>query len=166
MVSEPFVKMLKKLDRVLMSNDPTVIDALKQAMVLTEVSDHHDPFYIYPVGPLESMYSRIENLSNKLDMMMVNRYQTGTYTSNNTGSYWSEPGYGAVGSTGYGAIDAAGSYNHVGKINVQDYNYMMQEFSAITAPNDREVVPASPTEEGAFVLFDPDTGDSLSVKYK
>ena len=158
MASEPFVKMLKKLDRVLMSNDPTVIDALKQAMVLTEVSDHHDPFYIYPVGPLESMYSRIENLSNKLDIMMKNSYQTATgtyYSTNTTGSYWSEPGYGA-----------AGSYNHVGKISVKDYNYMMQEVSAITAPNDREVVPASPTEEGAFVLFDPDTGESMSVKYK
>ena len=155
MVSEPFVKMLKKLDRVLMSNDPTVIDALKQAMVLTEVSDQHDPFYVYPVGPLESLHSRVENLSNKLDILITNRYQTGTgtYTSNTTGAYWSEPGYGA-----------AGSYNHVGKISVQDY--MMQEVSAITAPNDREVVPVSPTEEGAFVLFDPDTGDSMSVKYK
>ena len=155
MVSEPFVKMLKKLDRVLMSNDPTVIDALKQAMVLTEVSDQHDPFYIYPVGPLESLHSRVENLSNKLDILITNRYQTGTgtYTSNTTGAYWSEPVYGA-----------AGSYNHVGKISVQDY--MMQEVSAITAPNDREVVPVSPTEEGAFVLFDPDTGDSMSVKYK
>ena len=155
MVSEPFVKMLKKLDRVLMSNDPTVIDALKQAMVLTEVSDQHDPFYIYPVGPLESLHSKVENLSNKLDILIANRYQTGsgTYTSNTTGAYWSEPEYGA-----------AGSYSHVGKISVQDY--MMQEVSAITAPNDREVMPASPTEEGAFVLFDPDTGDSMSVKYK
>ena len=155
MVSEPFVKMLKKLDRVLMSNDPTVIDALKQAMVLTEVSDQHDPFYVYPVGPLESLHNKLEHISNKLDMLMSNRYQTGTYTSNNTGSYWSEPGYGA-----------AGSYNHVGKISVQDYNYMMQEVSAITAPNDRTVIPAAPTEEGSFVLFDPDTGDSMSVKYK
>lgn len=156
MVSEPFVKMLKKLDRVLMSNDPTVIDALKQAMVLTEVSDQHDPFYIYPVGPLESLHSRVENLSNKLEMM-VNRYQTGTYTSNNTGAYWSEPGYGAA-------------YNHVGKISVQDY--MMQEASVIADEkyvdrfSNSLVQPASPTEEGAFVLFDPDTGDSMSVKYK
>ena len=161
MVSEPFVKMLKKLDRVLMSNDPTVIDALKQAMVLTEVSDQHDPFYVYPVGPLESLHSRVENLSNKLDILITNRYQTGTgtYTSNTTGAYWSEPGYGA-----------AGSYNHVGKISVQDY--MMQEAGVI--PDEKYidrftnslVQPASPTEEGAFVLFDPDTGDSMSVKYK
>lgn len=153
MESNPFVKMLKKLDRVLMSNDPTVVDALKQAMVLTEISDQHDPFYIYPVGPLESLHSRVENLSNKLNILITNRYQTGTYTSNNTGSYWSEPEYGAV-----------PSYDQINKISIQDY--MMQGVSAITAPNDREVVPASPTEEGVFVLFDPDTGDSMSVKYK
>ena len=159
MASEHFVKMLKKLDRVLMSNDPTVIDALKQAMVLTEISDDHDPHYIYPVGPLESLHNKLEHISNKLDMLMANRYQTGTgtyYTTNTTGSYWSEPGYGAVGS-----------------ISIQDY--MMQEVgigaNGSSEPLDAykkytDVMPASPTEEGAFVLFDPDTGDSMSVKYK
>ena len=28
------------------------------------------------------------------------------------------------------------------------------------------VMPASPTDANAFTMFDPDTGDSMSVKYK
>jgi len=157
MASEPFVKMLKKLDRVLMSNDPTVIDAIKQAMVLTEVTDQHDPMYIYPVGPLESMYSRIENLSNKIDIMIQNSYRTATgtyYSTNTTGSYWSEPGYGAVGAVG--SVDPL--------MSVLERN--LNELKNTTPYFDNLVQPASPTEEGAFVLTDPDTGDSMSVKYK
>ena len=36
----------------------------------------------------------------------------------------------------------------------------------ITTPNDKTVVAASPTDLDAFTMFDPDTGDSMSVKYK
>jgi hypothetical protein len=35
-----------------------------------------------------------------------------------------------------------------------------------TSTTSGTVMPASPTDSDAFTMFDPDTGDSMSVKYK
>ena len=92
------LELLMKLDRLLCSDNPTVIDALNSALVLVEVSDEikdND-------GPFMRMYSRIADLQHQIDMLKSrgvgmgesNPYQNVTWTDNTTGwtgSQWADP---------------------------------------------------------------------------
>jgi len=92
------LELLMKLDRLISSNDPTVIDALKSALVLVEVADEikdND-------GPLMRMYSKIADLQHQIDIMKnsqagfseSNPYQNVTWSDNTsgwTGGQWSDP---------------------------------------------------------------------------
>ena len=67
-------------------------------------------------------------------------------------TYWTTNTTGGMGYTGsLGATSAIGSTTSYSYDPVYSGGYVM---------------PASPTDPDAFVLTDPDTGDSLSVKYK
>ena len=96
------LELLMKLDRLVTSDDPTVHDALKSALVLVEVSEEikdND-------GPFMRMYSRIADLQHQIDMLLdmlqssrsgmgeSNPYQNVTWADNTTGwtgSQWADP---------------------------------------------------------------------------
>ena len=127
---------LRNLDQILASNDPTVRDAFKQAVVLSKVAAQDSVL----TGPLEKMFWELQEMRREIDQLKVesvNR-ERGTYWSPNT--YW-----------------LPNTYDH-GRKNYGNWG--------ITTQNDKTVVPASPTDSDAFTMFDPDTGDSMSVKYK
>ena len=94
--------LLIKLDRLLCSKDPTVIDALKSALVLVEVAEVDDGKLKDNDGPFMRMYSRIADLQHQIDMLKNSRagmgennpYQNVTWTDNTsgwTGSQWADP---------------------------------------------------------------------------
>ena len=60
MAKTNLVEQLRELDAVLVSRDPTVIDAFKQAIVLSKVAE--DSMNINPVGPLEQMWRELQNM--------------------------------------------------------------------------------------------------------
>ena len=130
------VENLRNLDQILVSHDPTVQDAFKQAVVLSKVAAQDSVL----TGPLEKMFWELQEMRREIDQLKVesvNR-ERGTYWSPNT--YW-----------------LPNTYDH-GRKNYGNWG--------ITTQNDKTVVPASPTDSDAFTMFDPDTGDSMSVKYK
>ena len=126
---------LRNLDQILASNDPTVWDAFKQAVVLSKVAAQDSVL----TGPLEKMFWELTELRREIEQLKVEsvNIERGTYWSPNT---YSSPN----------TYDHGRNYGNWG----------------ITTPNDKTVVAASPTDLDAFTMFDPDTGDSMSVKYK
>jgi hypothetical protein len=92
------IELLIKLDKLVCSNNPTVQDALKSALVLAEVSDEvkdND-------GPFMRMYSKIADLQYQIDFLNGkiagmgdrNPYQNVTWTNTNTtgkAPYWNDP---------------------------------------------------------------------------
>jgi hypothetical protein len=92
------LELLMKLDRLITSDDPTVMDALKSALVLVEVADEvkdND-------GPFMRMYSKIADLQYQIDFLNgkiagmgeSNPYQNVTWTNTNTTAgapYWNDP---------------------------------------------------------------------------
>ena len=123
------VEHLRNLDQVLASNDPTVWDAFKQAVVLSKVAAQDSVL----TGPLEKMFWELQEMRREIEQLkndVVTRERS---------TYWSKDTY-----------ERGRNYGNWG----------------ITTPNDKTVVAASPTDLDAFTMFDPDTGDSISVKYK
>jgi hypothetical protein len=49
---------------------------------------------------------------------------------------------------------------------VKELTDAMYRNPVTTSTTSGTVMPASPTDADAFTMFDPDTGDSMSVKYK
>jgi hypothetical protein len=91
------LELLMKLDKLVSSDDPTVQDALKSALVLVEVSDEikdND-------GPFMRMYSKIADLQYQIDFLKgkinsmgeSNPYQGVTWTNTNStaDNYWNDP---------------------------------------------------------------------------
>ena len=120
---------LRNLDQVLASNDPTVWDAFKQAVVLSKVAAQDSVL----TGPLEKMFWELQEMRREIDQLKVDT------VNRERGTYWSKDTY-----------ERGRNYGNWG----------------ITTPNDKTVVAASPTDLDAFTMFDPDTGDSISVRYK
>jgi hypothetical protein len=120
---------LRNLDQILASNDPTVWDAFKQAVVLSKVAAQDSVL----TGPLEKMFWELQEMRREIDQLKVES------VNRERGTYWSPNTY-----------DHGRNYGNWG----------------ITTPNDKTVVAASSTDLDAFTMFDPDTGDSMSVKYK
>ena len=126
---------LRNLDQILASNDPTVWDAFKQAVVLSKVAAQDSVL----TGPLEKMFWELQEMRREIDQLKVES------VNRERGTYWSPNTYSSPNTYDHGR-----NYGNWG----------------ITTPNDKTVVAASPTDADAFTMFDPDTGDSMSVKYK
>ena len=126
---------LRNLDQILASNDPTVWDAFKQAVVLSKVAAQDSVL----TGPLEKMFWELQEMRREIEQLKVES------VNRERGTYWSPNTYSSPNTYDHGR-----NYGNWG----------------ITTPNDKTVVAASPTDLDAFTMFDPDTGDSMSVKYK
>ena len=138
------LELLRNLDKVLTSKSDTALDALRQAIVLSTVAEEDS----IVTGPLTRMFIELQNIKTELQYMKV-KESTGMGTPS---TYWTTNTTGGMGYTGsLGATSAIGSTTSYAYDNVYSGGYVM---------------PASPTDPDAFVLTDPDTGDSLSVKYK
>ena len=153
MLQTDVLEALQQIDKVLTSKDPTVTDAFQQALVLTKVVEPDRINF----GPLEQMWRELVEIRREVEQLKreASRYPTQgnwtTYTTTtaDTSGYWREPDL-----TNYGMV------NSIGTLTTEEVEKYLRY------PIDTTVVPASPTEPGAFTMFDPDTGDSLSVKYK
>jgi hypothetical protein len=169
MVRNDLIERLRDLDAVLLSRDPTVIDAFKQAIVLTKVAE--DSMHINPVGPLEQMWRELSELRQaieilKKDILYTNSRQTGTYWSPST--YEQGRNYGNWGVyTTTTADDRMSGYSAVATLSEEQIAELTNDlYKNTTTSTSGTVMPASPTDSDAFTMFDPDTGDSMSVKYK
>ena len=74
---------LRNLDQILASNDPTVWDAFKQAVVLSKVAAQDSVL----TGPLEKMFWELQEMRREVEMLKVNRYQE------KPSDYWSPNTY-------------------------------------------------------------------------
>jgi hypothetical protein len=91
------LELLMKLDKLVSSDDPTVQDALKSALVLVEVSNEDKD----NDGPFMRMYSKMADLQYQIDFLKgkmagmggSNPYQGVTWTNTNSTSdnYWNDP---------------------------------------------------------------------------
>ena len=144
------VENLRNLDQILVSHDPTVQDAFKQAVVLSKVAEQNSVL----TGPLEKMFWELNELRREVEMLKVNRYQE------KPSDYWSPNTYERGRNYGnWGITNISGPYP---SMTVEDIE-KLQSYNISTTGT---VMPASPTDADAFTMFDPDTGDSMSVKYK
>ena len=143
---------LRQIDQVLASTDPTVQDAFKQAVVLSKVAESN-PATKQP-GPLEKMFWELNELRREVEMLKVNRYQE------KPSDYWSPNTYER--GRNYGNWGFTTTTNTVPTLSAEDIAKIQQGYG----PNGGIVTSASPTDADAFTMFDPDTGDSMSVKYK
>jgi len=157
MAKTNLVEQLRELDAVLTSRDPTVLDAFKQAVVLSKVVEN-----INARGPLEQMFWELQEMRRELDQLKVDA------VNKDRGSYWSKDTY-----------ERGRNYNNWG-LNTTPYmptvtltdeqiaelTDIMYRNPVTTSTTSGTVMPASPTDADAFTMFDPDTGDSMSVKYK
>ena len=153
MLQTDVLEALQQIDKVLTSKDPTVTDAFQQALVLTKVVEPDRINF----GPLEQMWRELVEIRRELEHLKreatgyprTGSWNTYTTTTADTSGYWREPDL-----TNYGMV------NSIGTLTTEEVEKYLRY------PIDTTVVPASPTEPGAFTMFDPDTGDSMSVKYK
>jgi hypothetical protein len=91
------LELLMKLDKLVSSDDPTVQDALKSALVLVEVSNEDKD----NDGPFMRMYSKMADLQYQIDFLKgkitgmgeSNPYQGVTWTNTNStaDNYWNDP---------------------------------------------------------------------------
>lgn len=156
MLQTDVLEALQQIDKVLTSKDPTVTDAFQQALVLTKVVEPDRINF----GPLEQMWRELVEMRREVEQLKrevafptvyqkQGSWNTYTTTTADTSGYWREPDL-----TSYGML------NSIGTLTTEEVEKYLKY------PVDTSVVPASPTEPGAFTMFDPDTGDSISVKYK
>jgi hypothetical protein len=155
MAQTNLVEQLRELDAVLASRDPTVLDAFKQAIVLSKVAAQDS----IKTGPLERMFWELQEMRRELDQLKVET------VNRERGTYWSKDTYERGRNYGNWGITTSTAMS---PLTIDDIANLTDELykNPITTPNDRTVVPASPTDLDAFTMFDPDTGDSMSVKYK
>jgi hypothetical protein len=157
------IEQLRELDAVLMSNDPTVKDAFKQAVVLTKVVE--DSMNINPVGPLEHMGRELQDMRREIDKLKNNINFDNI--SRQTGTYWSAQTYERGRNYDNWGL-TTNSIAQLPQLSAEEISALVNDtyYGNITVSNSGMVTPASPTDSDAFTLFDPDTGDSMSVKYK
>ena len=144
------VENLRNLDQILVSHDPTVQDAFKQAVVLSKVAEQNSVL----TGPLEKMFWELQEMRREIEQLKndaVTRERS-TYWSPNT--YERGRNYG-----NWGITNISGPYP---SMTVEDIK-KLQSYNISTTGT---VMPASTTDADAFTMFDPDTGDSISVRYK
>ena len=140
---------LKNLDQVLASHDPTVQDAFKQAIVLSKVAAQDS----IKTGPFEKMFWELQEMRRELDQL-----KSDTITRER-GTYWSKDTYERGRNYGNWGITTSTT---LPPLTIDD----IEKLQSYSIPTSGTVVPASPTDLDAFTMFDPDTGDSMSVKYK
>ena len=144
------VENLRNLDQILVSHDPTVWDAFKQAVVLSKVAAQDN----IKTGPLERMFWELQEMRRELDQLKVDT------VTRERGTYWSKDTYER--GRNYGNWGFTTTTNTVPTLSAEDIAKIQQGYG----PNGGIVTSASPTDADAFTMFDPDTGDSMSVKYK
>jgi hypothetical protein len=171
------MEMIKLLDKLLLSKNETVMDALKQAVVLAEVTtEERDPLHIYPSrGPIEELVFTLNHLQQAV-MTLQNTMANMQYPPNSgygTGTSYPYTGtYPTTGGTWAGSVGATGSidWGTMGQISYPSAldlsAYIDDAYRNITVPNGGSVIAASEDDSEAFNLIDPDTGDSMTVKYK
>ena len=141
---------LKNLDQVLASHDPTVQDAFKQAVVLSKVAEQNSVL----TGPLEKMFWELQEMRREIEQLKNNA------VTGERSTYWSKDTYER--GRNYGNWGFTTTTNTVPTLSAEDIAKIQQGYG----PNGGIVTSASPTDSDAFTMFDPDTGDSMSVKYK
>ena len=110
------------------------------------------------------MWRELQNMRRELDQLKIDA------VNKDRGSYWSP-----------GTYDQGRNYNGNWGNSPMPYSPTVtlsddqiaeltdilhrNPVTTYTSP-DKTVVAASPTDLDAFTMFDPDTGDSMSVKYK
>ena len=144
------VENLRNLDQILTSHDPTVQDAFKQAVVLSKVAEQNSVL----TGPLEQMFWEMSEMRRELDQL-----KSDTVTRER-GTYWSKDTYER--GRNYGNWGLELNPAPLTTMTVED----IEKLQPYNIPISGTVMPASPTDANAFTMFDPDTGDSMSVKYK
>lgn len=143
---------LRELDQVLASHDPTVQDAFKQAVVLSKVAESN-PATKQP-GPLEKMFWELQEMRRELDQL-----KSDTVTRERS-TYWSKDTYERGRNYGNWGLDI--NTTPLPRMTIED----IEKLQPYSMPTSGMVMPASPTDADAFTMFDPDTGDSMTVKYK
>jgi len=151
------VEQLRELDAVLASRDPTVLDAFKQAVVLSKVVEN-----INARGPLEQMFWELQEMRRELDQLKVDA------VNKDRGTYWSKDTYERGRNYGNWGLNTTPYTPNVTLTDEQiaELTDIMYRNPVTTSTTSGTVMPASPTDLDAFTMFDPDTGDSMSVKYK
>lgn len=95
MMTADDMKLLRKLDRLIMSDSITVKDLMEQALVAAEITDESDDRYT-DAGPLEAMARALTNLQIQVATMTAQRaagigesnpYENITWTAPNTSDY-------------------------------------------------------------------------------
>ena len=151
------VEQLRELDAVLASRDPTVLDAFKQAVVLSKVVEN-----INARGPLEQMFWELQEMRRELDQLKVDA------VNKDRGTYWSKDTYERGRNYGNWGLNTT-PYMPTATLTpeqIAELTDIMHRNPVTTSTTSGTVMPASPTDLDAFTMFDPDTGDSMSVKYK
>jgi hypothetical protein len=157
MAKTNLVEQLQELDAVLTSRDPTVLDAFKQAVVLSKVVEN-----INARGPLEQMFWELQEMRRELDQLKVDA------VNKDRGTYWSKDTYERGRNYGNWGLNTT-PYMPTATLTpeqIAELTDIMYRNPVTTSKTSGTVMPASPTDADAFTMFDPDTGDSMSVKYK
>ena len=157
MAKTNLVEQLRELDAVLSSRDPTVLDAFKQAVVLSKVVEN-----INARGPLEQMFWELQEMRRELDQLKVDA------VNKDRGTYWSKDTYERGRNYGNWGLNTT-PYMPTATLTpeqIAELTDIMYRNPVTTSTTSGTVMPASPTDADAFTMFDPDTGDSMSVKYK
>ena len=144
------VENLRNLDQILTSHDPTVQDAFKQAVVLSKVAEQNSVL----TGPLEKMFWELQEMRREIEQLKNDA------VTRERSTYWSDKTYER--GRNYGNWGFTTTTNTVPTLSAEDIAKIQQGYGS----NGGIVTSASPTDSDAFTMFDPDTGDSMSVKYK
>jgi len=157
MAKTNLVEQLREMDAVLTSRDPTVLDAFKQAVVLSKVVEN-----INARGPLEQMFWELQEMRRELDQLKVDA------VNKDRGTYWSKDTYERGRNYGNWGLNTTPYMPTVTLTDEQiaELTDIMYRNPVTTSTTSGTVMPASPTDADAFTMFDPDTGDYMSVKYK
>jgi hypothetical protein len=157
MAKTNLVEQLRELDAVLTSRDPTVLDAFKQAVVLSKVVEN-----INARGPLEQMFWELQEMRREMDQLKLDA------VNKDRGSYWSPKTYEQGRNYGNWGLNTTPYMPTVTLTDEQiaELTDIMYRNPVTTSTTSGTVIPASPTDADAFTMFDPDTGNSMSVKYK
>lgn len=180
----PYYEKLKILDKILTSGNPTVEDMLNQTLVLAEVSNEEEEktdYVGHQAGPIEqlinditNLQSRLQNLEMQINNMVMNRQYTTTgypTTSPGTISYpgavWTGGTSSAAG-TYWGPTTSDHTYGGTGYSYNVTYPSVSETLSDITLGGYKStaVTEALKSDPDSWDLIDPDTGDTMTVKYK
>jgi len=144
------VENLRNLDQILVSHDPTVQDAFKQAVVLSKVAEQNSVL----TGPLEKMFWELQEMRREIEQLKNDA------VTRERSTYWSDKTYERGRNYGNWGLDI--NTTPLPRMTIED----IEKLQPYSMPTSGTVMPASPTDADAFTMFDPDTGDSMSVKYK